>query len=286
MNDDELAEARDHFYSFNYSKCIELLDQVVGASDLVQVEKDALKGRSFLGMGAMGEIKSMQASDNPALKATAYAAVYLCSAAKREAGRDKLLELQPPMKEPTVLYLKACILAHEEQYMEAYQLIKDLSSPDIVALRSQLLMMLDRPDLAENEQRASPDGGDSAAGKVIGSVLQMAHGNFQEAFLTYSDLQSQYWPDTDSPLLTSGRAAANLHRGLYQEAQEDLQRSLQIDPNCALSLANASAVSVHLQAFDDFDKYMATLGEKHPSHPLSQKSRELDQAFQRFAASH
>ena len=54
-------------------------------------------------------------------------------------------------------------------------------------LRDALLdreVLLDRVDLAEAEQRSSPDGGDSAAGKVLGSTLQMAAGNYQEAFLT------------------------------------------------------------------------------------------------------
>jgi tetratricopeptide (TPR) repeat protein len=286
--EDELAEARDHLYAFNYSKCLELLDQVVGASDLVQVEKDALKSRSYLGLGSMAEIKQMQASDNPALKATAYAAVYLRSSndQQRAIGRDKLCELQQSTKDPAVLYLTACVLAFEEQYLEAYQLLKDTTTPDVMALRSQLLLLLDRPDLAEQEQNRSPDGGDSAAGKVVSSVLQMANGNFQEAFLTYSDLQSQYWTDTDSAILTGGRAAANLHRGMYQEAEEDVQRALQLDPNCALSLANAASLSVHVQKFDEFDKYMGTLCQKHPMHPLAKKSVELDQALQRFAASH
>jgi tetratricopeptide (TPR) repeat protein len=288
--EDELQELRDHFYAYNFNKCLELSRSIEG-NDMVQGEKDALKARSYLGLGtkdAVQEIKGMNAAENPALKATAYALVYLRTEneQQRATGRDRLLDLANQARDPNVLFLAAAVLAHEGQYLEAFNLVKDVTTPDISALKAQLLVLLDRVDLAEAEQRSSPDGGDSAAGKVLGSTLQMAAGNYQEAFLTYQDLQSQYWGDEESVALLNGKAAANIHRGLHQEAQEDLQRALTLDPSNALTLANAACVAVHLGQYDEADQHINAVCEKSKLHWLAVKKRELQEAVDRFKASH
>lgn len=205
---------------------------------------------------------------------------------QRAIGRDRLLDLLSQARDPTVLFLAAAVLAHEQQYLDAYNVVKDVTTADISALKAQLLVLLDRAELAETEQRASPDGGDSAAGKLVSSQLKMASGDYQEAFLTYQDLQSQYWGYAQAVPLLNGKAAANIHRGLHQEAQEDLGVALSLDPANALSLANSACVAVHLGQYDEADQHIAALCEKHPTHPLAVKKRELQEAVERFKASH
>jgi len=284
--EDDLSEARDHFYAYNFSKALSILDNIAG-DDLVEVETDALKARAYLGLGEIQKTKALQTTgDNPAVKASAYTHVYLKSSNENKAkGRERLMELLSQKKDPTVVFFAACVLAHEEQYTDAYDLLKDASSPDLCALKAQILVLMNRPDLAEQESQKAPDGGDSAASKMVSSAVQMTSGNFQEAFLTYMDLQSQYWGEGDAVALLSGRAAANIHRGNYEEAQEDLQRALAIEPVNDLCLANAACVSVHKQEHEEADKHIALLCERYPSHPLSVKSRELKEAMERFKAS-
>jgi tetratricopeptide (TPR) repeat protein len=281
--EDDLHEARDHFYAYNFAKALQILDSIAG-DDLVEVEKDALKARAYLGLGEVQKTKQLQSSgDNPAVKASAYTHVYLKSSNENKAkGRERLMELLSQKKDPTVVFFAACVLAQEEQYVDAYDLLKDSSSPDLCALKAQILVLMNRADLAEQEIRKAPDGGDSAASKMVASATQMASGNFQEAFLTYMDLQSQYWGDADASALLNGRAAANIHRGNYQEAQEDIQRALVLEPMSDLSLTNAACVSVHMQQAEEADKFLALLCEKHPAHPVSVKSRELKEAMERF----
>jgi tetratricopeptide (TPR) repeat protein len=177
------------------------------------------------------------------------------------------------------------VLAQEGQYVDAYDLVKDSTSPDLCALKAQILVLMNRIDMAEQAMRQAPDGGDSSASKLVGSAVQMSSGNFQEAFLTYMDLQSQYWGEDDAVALLNGRAAANIHRGNLEEAKEDLQRALAMEPTDELTLTNAACASVHMQESDEADKYLALLTEKHPSHPVSVKTRELKDAMERFKAS-
>lgn len=284
--EDELSEARDHFYAYNFSKALQILDSIAG-DDLVEVEVDALKARAYLGLGEIQKTKALQSSgDNPAVKASAYTHVYLKSANENKAkGRERLMELLSQKKDPTVVFFAACVLAHEGQYTDAYDLLKDASSPDLCALKAQVLVLMNRADLADQESRSAPDGGDSSASKMVASAVQMSSGNFQEAFLTYMDLQSQYWGEGDATALLNGRAAANIHRGNFEEAQEDLQRALAIEPTNELSLSNAACVSVHMQQGEEADKYIALLNEKYPSNAVSVKSRELKEAMERFKAS-
>jgi predicted Zn-dependent protease len=284
--EDDLHEARDHFYAYNFSKALQILDNIVG-DDLVEVEKDALKARAYLGLGEIQKTKALQTTgDNPAVKASAYTHVYLKSANENKAkGRERLMELLAQKKDPTVVFFAACVLAQEGQCTDAFDLLKDATSPDLCALKAQILVLINRPELAEQETRQAPDGGDSAASKMVASAVQMCSGNFQEAFLTYMDLQSQYWGDADAVALLNGRAAANIHRENYEEANEDLQRALALEPTNDLSLTNLACVSVHMQQGDEADKYLALLSEKHPAHPVSVKSQELKEAMERFKAS-
>jgi tetratricopeptide (TPR) repeat protein len=283
--EDDLHEARDHFYAYNFSKALQILDSIAG-DDLVEVEKDALKARAYLGLGEIQKTKALQSSgDNPAVKASAYTHVYLKSSNENKAkGREKLMELLS-QKNPTVVFFAASVLAQEGQYVEAYDLLKDATSPDLTALKAQVLVLMNRADMAEQATRQAPDGGDSAASKLVGSAVQMYSGNFQEAFLTYMDLQSQYWGEDDAYALLNGRAAANIHRGNLEEAKEDLGRALALEPTNDLSLTNAACCAVHMQEGEEADKYVALLCEKHPSHPVAVKSRELKEAMERFKAS-
>jgi tetratricopeptide (TPR) repeat protein len=284
--EDDLHEARDHFYAYNFSKALQILDSIAG-DDLVEVEKDALKARAYLGLGEIQKTKALQSSgDNPAVKASAYTHVYLKSSNENKAkGREKLMELLSQGKNPTVVFFAASVLAQEGQYVDAYDLLKDSTSPDLCALKAQILVLMNRIDMAEQATRSAPDGGDSAASKLVGSAVQMTSGNFQEAFLTYMDLQSQYWGEDDSAALLNGRAAANIHRGNFEEAKEDLERALALEPTNELSLTNSACAAVHMQQFDEADKYVALLCEKHPSHPVAVKSHELKEAMERFKAS-
>jgi len=99
------------------------------------------------------------------------------------------------------------------------------------------------------------------------------------------DLQSQYWGEDDAVALLNGRAAANIHRGNMEEAKEDLQRALALEPTNELTLTNSACAAVHMQQGEEADKYLALLCEKHPSHPVAVKSNELKDAMERFKAS-
>merc|ERR1712113_443637 len=83
---------------------------------------------------------------------------------------------------------------------------------------------------------------DSAAFRLAAAAVKLATGDPEEAYLTYCDLATQF-PLTEgsedcSVLLQTGKALANMQRGMYTEAVEDLHQALAAAPNDSNVLVN------------------------------------------------
>merc|ERR1711953_708387 len=90
---------------------------------------------------------------------------------------------------------------------------------------------------------------------------------------------------TGSVLLQTGKALANMQRGMYAEAVEDLDRARAVAPNDPDVLVNLCCCMTHLGKKDEFQQYYSNLEKSCPTHPYVVKSQSIKTAFTRFKAS-
>ncbi|CAK9046000.1 unnamed protein product [Durusdinium trenchii] len=140
-------------------------------------------------------------------------------------------------------------------------------------------------------KEASGNNDDSAAYRLAAAAVKLATGDPEEAYLTYCDLCSQF-PAVEgddsgsgSVLLQTGKALANMQRGMFSEAVEDLQRALSSNPNDPDSLVNMCCCMTHLGKKDEFQQYYSKLEQVAPTNPFVLKTQGMTTAFTRFQAS-
>ncbi|KAF4671853.1 hypothetical protein FOL47_001148 [Perkinsus chesapeaki] len=325
--EDELQEVRDSFYVGAYSRSLQLSEQTVVSSDMVAAEKEALNARCYLAAGMLDHIKGMQHSPNPALKATALMAVFMRTPqeGQRKTALDRLQELATTTRDATALYYYAAALGSSGQgamgVVDAINLTKEYASPEMIAIRTFLAISIDRLDLADRglKELAKMCAGDEpGAAKYANAACSIMKGDNEEAYLVVdddhrmfprwigsiflfdlgtmemTDLGSQYSCDemspggTESILLTNGKAVANLQRGMYQEAYDDLVRVLELDPRNPDTLINLACAATHLGKLDEAQKYKQTLLQ-HPHVGAAQAYttglQNLSNSFSSFRAS-
>lgn len=287
MAEDELHQAREHFYVGSYAKAVELAESVMPSNDIVQAERDSLLLRAKLAQGNASACAGFEHNSSAALKAVA-----LFAQAKQgnKAAGDALATLAAS-QEPTAKMLASCAFAAEDNMAEAHRLAASNPTLEMKALRAQLLMQMERPELAEqlfHEMSVTDD--DAAVTKLTGALVHIGSGNFQESYLTYCDLQALYQAGDDAPearrsvALLTGKAVANMQRKQWQEAFEDLTRARLTAPNDAVVLANLVCVCQHMRKTQEAEDFLKVLGTADPSHPFVQSATRIRQAFQRFGA--
>merc|ERR1712113_18943 len=143
------------------------------------------------------------------------------------------------------------------------------------------------------EKRLQEMGGqndDSASYRLAAAAVKLATGDPEEAYLMYCDLVTQFPPvegedsGTGSVLLQTGKALANMQRGMYAEAVEDLDRARAVAPNDPDVLVNLCCCMTHLGKKDEFNQYYASLERSSPTHPYVVKTQNISSAFARFKA--
>ncbi|CEL94259.1 unnamed protein product [Vitrella brassicaformis CCMP3155] len=297
MDEDELTQARDHFYVGNYDKAISLAEGSFPNNDMAMAERDALVARAKVAMGDLATIRQWETAASPSLQAVAIAAKY--AQTTEEGAKRELLEgvkqLSESSKDATAQYLSAALLAGSDDLQKAVQETLQTPTLEMQALHIQILMLMDRVDLAEQKlEQMSSTNEDAAVTKLASCWVNQGTGNYQEAYLTYCDVQAQYPTETEdadeskslgSVQLLNGKAVANMARSNWQEALEDLQRAQQQNGDDIPTLANLIAVYRHLRKDEDAEQCYNRLKSVCPDHPLVAKTTLVQNAFTRFKQS-
>lgn len=289
--EDELQEIRDNFYVGNYQKTAELCQTTQMSNDLTQAERDATFARSCLPLAQFDKLKAMQNSEIPGQKAAALTAVYTKSKneQQRESAKEKLVQLAKESHDVVTAALAASALAQNNELPDAITLAQSHQTLEIQALRVFIYLLAHRADLAERQLREMTGNNDDAAVyRIANAAVKLATGDPQEGYLTYCDLASQFPGDAEesnSTVLSVGKAVANMQRGMFTEAVEDLARAQAVAPNDADVLVNLCCCATHLRKPDEFKQHYTTLEQQHPNNPYVKKTQAISAAFQRFSQS-
>lgn len=291
--DDELQEVRDNFYVGNFAKVVQLCEKGT-SNDITQIENDAIAARAALALNQMDKIKILQNSENPGQKATAVFAV-MHKTTKEEVkakAKEGLLKLAKETQDVTSAMLAAIATANDGEYADAVKMAKAHPTLEMQALCIFFALICNQVGMAEkmlNEMAGQND--DSACYRLALAAVKLATGDPEEAYLTYCDLSGQYPPADGedggfgSVMLQTGKAVANMQRGMFNEAVDDLQHAHSVDSTNADVLVNLCCCMTNLQKKEEFDEYYAKLVQVAPTHPFVVKSQGMSQVFARFKAS-
>lgn len=287
--DDELQEIRDNFYVGNFTKVLNLCENTQCSNDIAQNELGATLARCCLSIPLFDRLKTMQNSENPGQRAAALMAVIMKSRneQQRNSAKERLVALNTESHDMSVAILYSITLALDGSWNDAVQLTKAHPTLEMQAMAVFFCLACHQVSIAEKLlQEMAGNNYDSAAFRLATAAVKLAAGDPEEAYLTYCDLSSQFplvgGEDTGSALLQTGKAVANMQRGMYAEAVEDLQRALAQSQNDPDVLVNLCCCTTHLGKKDEFQQFYTRLEQVAPTHPYVVKTQGLKTAFARF----
>merc|ERR1719181_2625084 len=178
---------------------------------------------------AQDKLKSMMQSESPGQRAAAFYHIIMRSPKEdqKAKAKEKLKEHIAEKQDMSSSLLGANILAMDGNYQDALNLTLAHPTLEMQALRVFIYLMCNQPGLAEKQlQDMAGSNDDCAVYQMSAAAVHLATGNPEEAYLTYCDLSSKFplqdGEDCGSVLLMAGKAVANMQRGMWQEALEDL----------------------------------------------------------------
>ncbi|KAI9296506.1 hypothetical protein K502DRAFT_314280 [Neoconidiobolus thromboides FSU 785] len=187
-----------------------------------------------------------------------------------------------------LLFALACIHANKlEPALKAVSLHpKHL---ECVSYKVQILLALDRVDLAEKElNKAKSWAEDVPLIQLIEAWIDLRlNGNkLEEAYAIFDEISQQSFANTVK--LMNSKAVAYLQVGQYQEAEEILLEAMNKDNNDPNTLANLAVCSDLTEKPSEVkQRYINQLRDIDPNHPLivnlDAKATQFDVASQKYA---
>jgi len=294
---DELFEIRTSFYLGNYTQCIYESSKLKPSSPEKKVERDVFMYRAFMGQRkfavVLDEIKGDSAKE---LTTVRYFAEYLAAPSeKREAlvaAADK--NLAAGVDDVIRPLMAANIHFYDGNHEAALRCLNGAASSkealESMALTVQILLSIDRVDLAKKELKKMQDSDDDAILTQLALAwfnLAVGGDKLQDAYYIFQEMADKHG---STPLLLNGQAAALIAQGKLEDAEPILQEALDKDANHAETLINLVVVSQGLgKAPETSNRFMSQLKDSHASHPFvknyAAKEAEFDRLSRNYAPS-
>ncbi|NWX54591.1 COPE protein, partial [Promerops cafer] len=195
-----------------------------------EVERDVFLFRAYIAQRKFGVVlDEIKASASPELQAVKMFAQFLASESQRDsivADLDKKMAKSVDVANCTFLLMAASIYFHDQNPDAALRALHQGDSLECLAMMIQILLKLDRLDLARKElKKMQEQDEDATLTQLAMAWVNLALGGekLQDAFYTFQELADRYSP---SLLLLNGQAAAAMAQGRWDEAEGLLQEAL------------------------------------------------------------
>ncbi|PFH32888.1 coatomer epsilon subunit protein [Besnoitia besnoiti] len=261
MEEDELSPCRALYYVGLYDQCLARCSATHVTGALAQQEKEGLlyacrvmRSRQTQGGVNPNEVQAMSASLNPFLRSLAIYLQFLAAASAQEqlTMYQQLRGLMQEQGNTFSVFFAASAAATLGNFSDALQFASQLQLLEMRVLKIQILLLMNRGDLAEEEAR-----------QVGCARCDVNPASFVACTL----------------LLLTGKAAANIQRREWTTALEDALAAYQQAPQDADTLVNLICCCQNLKRHQDAGFYLERLSSIAPSHPMVAKMRELHAAF-------
>jgi len=288
---DELFEIRTAFYLGNYNQCIYESNKLKPSSAEKQLERDVFMYRAYMAQRKFGvvldEIKADAARELVAVRALAE--FLAAPSEKREAlaaAADQ--KLTAGVDDVIGPLMAANIHFYHGNHEGALRCLNSAGSSkealEAMALSIQILLSIDRVDLAKKELKKMQDSDDDAILTQLALAwfhLAVGGEKLQDAYYIFQEMADKHG---STPLLLNGQAAAYIAQGKLEDAEPILQEALDKDANHAETLINLVVLSQGLgKAPETANRYMSQLRDSHASHPFVKNYAAKEAEFDRLA---
>ena len=242
---DELYAVRNNFLVGNFQVAIDECSATPPLSQQKTIEMKVFLYRARLALGdAQGVIADINEAPM-ALEAVKYLAAFMLHPDKREACLGKVLqnlEDELTANNGSLRMVGGIMHAELKQYTEALSVLKGpgATTPEHAALRIQILLKMNRLDVAQRELAELTNSSDDDA--VVTQLAQgwvyaaMGGSKCEEASYIFQELMDKFDPTV---MLMNSLAVCKLHMEQYPEADELLQSALEENPDDVDTIVNS-----------------------------------------------
>ena len=288
MAEDELFQVKNYFYLGNYQSAITEATQST-FDESSKTELDCLIYRSYIGMNSLQLVTNEITDDKPMdLLAVRLLATYkqgFSTAGYREVALqmlNALMEDSSANTNPTLQLMAGYIYAYEQDYDKALRAVHNGYSLEQLALHIQILLKIDRVDIAERELKSMYQlDEDATLTQLTTAWVNMAMGGekLQEAYFILQELAEKF---SHTVQLLNGLAVYHMLAGKYQEAEKLLKDALDKNNNDPDTLANLIACSPHTgKSAELVKRYESQLSAVAPGHGWVTNKTAMSAAFDR-----
>lgn len=291
---DELFEVRTAFCIGNYQQCINESQKIRPSNPDVKTEKDVLLYRAYIAQRKYGVVLDEIRSSHPQeLQAVRMFADYMSNESQRDKivrDLDSKMASNVDMTNNCFMLMAASIYFQEQNYDSALRVLHSSESVECMALTVQVLLKLDRVDLAKKELKRMQDTDeDNILTQLAQAWFNLAVGGekFQDAYYIYQEMCDKF---VSTPLLLNGQASCYMGQGRFDDAEGCLQEALDKDSNNAETIINFVVLSQHMgKAPEVSNRYISQLKDTSRSHPYVkdylQKESDFDRICKNYTAS-